>query len=370
MSRTVLRQSKGLSERRLSERRSTARRLAAASATALLLTACGGGSGGADSDTAAAGSRDGESETTYGCGETPLKVAMILPGPVSDGGYNAAAAAGMKQAEEKYCIESAISENVPLADEAKVTQGYAADGFDVIIGHGEHNQNPMDQVSRTFPDVRYFVHAGDLEGNGSVASSYLATEEPGYLEGLVAARLTKTKKIGFIGYTPIAVIVRAMNALEKGAQSVDPSIKVDKVFTNSLVDPSATRQAANALLANGNDVLPHVNGGPNAAEIFKAAQEKGAKAMGWPVDQNKAAPDTVATSITVNYPKLILEEIGSVVDGSFKGGVTRYGIASGVVGIAPLAAWVPAEAKADVEAAMKQIESGELTIDVPGTLDK
>lgn len=328
---------------------------------ALLATGCGGGS---------AGTASGASGKTFGCGAAQLKVAIILPGPVSDGGYNGAAAAGMKQAEEKYCIKSAISENVSLADNVKVIRGYAADGFDVIIGHGEHNQNPMDQVSRTFPDVKYFVHAGDLDGNESVASSYLASEEAGYLEGLVAAHLTKSKKIGFIGFTPIAIIVRAMNALEKGAQSVDPAIKVDKVFTQSLVDPSVAREAANALLANGDDVLAHINGGPNALEIFKAAEAKGAKAMGWPTDQSKAAPNTVATSILVNYPKLIVAEVGSVVDGTFKGGVTRYGLASGIVGLAPLAEWVPAEAKAAVKAAQAQILSGDLKIEVPGTLEK
>lgn len=337
----------------------------------LVAGACGGGEGaGSTEDDSTTGTGAGASEPAEGdtSGEG-MRVALITPGPISDQGYNAAANAGLEMAKEQFGVETAVSENTPIADNAKVIRGYAADGFDIIIGHGEHNQAPMEQVAAEFPDVKYFVHAGDLDGNPSIASSYLAFEEAAYLEGLIAAHLTESNKIGFVGFTPIAVIVRSINALEEAAQTIDPEIEVDHVFTDNLVDPSVAREATNALLANGADVIAHVNGGSNSVDIIRAAAEQGAPAMGFPVDQNQVSPQTVATSLLAKYPLLVVREIESVVNGEFPAGVTEYGIESGVIDIAEIPNWVPDEARQAVMEARDQILSGELTVDVSGSLD-
>ena len=44
----------------------------------------------------------------------PLKVALVLPGPVSDGTYNSAAAKGIKEAQAKYPnIAVSIAKGLP-----------------------------------------------------------------------------------------------------------------------------------------------------------------------------------------------------------------------------------------------------------------
>lgn len=346
----------------------------------LLAAACGGGADQdatqPDDDGAGTPATDEDTSTDTAtddggaaADEPPLRVALITPGPVSDQGYNFAAALGMQMAEEEFGIETAISENVPIAENAQVIRGYAADGFDVIIGHGEHNGQPMLQVAEEFPDVRYFVHAGDVEGHPSIMSAQPRQEDAGYLQGIVAGHLSENGHMGFVAFTPLAAIVRVMNASRLGAETVQPDMEFSHVFTDNLVDPSVTREATNALIGNGADVILHINGGPNSPAIIEAAAEAGVYAMGFPVDQSEVAPDTVATSQLVNYPRLILLEIESVLNDEFQGGqIVEFSLESGVVGIAELADWIPEEARQAVEEARQQIMSGELRIDVPSSL--
>jgi len=339
--------------------RGTSRSLAGIFAVAVLSAACGGGS-----DTAAGPASGGCAE-----GEAPLRVAMVTPGPLSDGGYNYFAALGLEQAKEKYCIEYSVAENTPIAENAQAIRGFAADGFDVIIGHGEHNGQPMLQVAEEFPNVVYFVHMGDVDSSASVTSSYARFEESAYLQGIAAAYLSENAHIGFVGFAPLAVIGRAMNGSLEGARSINPEFKLSHIFTNSLVDPSIAREATNALIANGADVIMHIVGGPASAAIIEAAKEAGIPAMGFPGDQSGLAPDTVATSMLVRYPLLVVSQIESVINGTAQGGrIVNYGLDTGVMAIVPLADWVPQEAKDAVAAAAEKIISGELVIDVPASL--
>lgn len=328
-------------------------------AVAVLSAACGGG-----------GEEEAAATGTCAAGQAPLRVAMVTPGPLSDGGYNYFASLGLEQASELYCMEYSIAENTPIAENAQAIRGFAADGFDVIIGHGEHNGQPMLQVAEEFPDVVYFVHMGDVDSSPSVTSSYARFEESAYLQGVAAAYLAEDVHIGFVGFNPLAVIVRAMNGSLEGAKSVNPDARLSHIFTNSLVDPSIAREATNALIANGANVIMHIVGGPASAAIIEAAAEAGIPAMGFPGDQSALGEDTVATSMLVRYPLLVVSQIESVINGDARGGqIVNYGLDTGVMAIVPLADWVPQEAKDAVAAATDRIISGDLVINVPATLD-
>ena len=67
----------------------------------------------------------------------PLKIALVLPGPVSDGTFNTSAANGIKEAQAKYPnISVSIRENTSVAQSEAALFEYARNGYDVVIGHG------------------------------------------------------------------------------------------------------------------------------------------------------------------------------------------------------------------------------------------
>ena len=50
------------------------------------------------------------------CQAKIIKVALLLSGPANDGGWNAVALQGLKDAEKSYGIETAYTEHVSVAD--------------------------------------------------------------------------------------------------------------------------------------------------------------------------------------------------------------------------------------------------------------
>src|SRR5262245_65215850 len=87
---------------------------------------------------------------TWGWGQAnpsrPLKVALLLPGPITDGTFNSAANKGMKAAEKKFPnIKVTTQENITFAQSEEAMRAYARDGFDVVIGHGYQFAEPRSE---------------------------------------------------------------------------------------------------------------------------------------------------------------------------------------------------------------------------------
>jgi basic membrane protein A len=74
------------------------------------------------------------------------------------------------------------------------------------------------------------------------------------------------------------------------AQSINPKIQVNVVWTNSWNDPPTERTAANGLIDTGADVLAMHVDSPTFAQ---ADQDKGVLAIGHDSDMAKFAPDSI-----------------------------------------------------------------------------
>jgi basic membrane protein A and related proteins len=114
-----------------------------------------------------------------------LKVALILSGPANDQGWNAVALDGLKKAEAKYGIETTYAENVSVADSEGAFMDYAAQGYDLVIGHGFQFQEPIIKVAQDFPKVNFGIGTGfKLAANVDVYDTKL--EQGGYMMGIIA----------------------------------------------------------------------------------------------------------------------------------------------------------------------------------------
>ena len=66
-----------------------------------------------------------------------FKAAILLPGSISDVGFSGPAYQGLKQLETDFGIQISYSEKVQPADYETIFRGYAQEGYNLIIGHGE-----------------------------------------------------------------------------------------------------------------------------------------------------------------------------------------------------------------------------------------
>src|SRR6516162_918644 len=134
----------------------------------------------------------------------PLKVALVLPGPVSDGTFNSAAAKGIKAAEAKYPnITVSIRENTGMAQSEAALFEYASNGYDVVIGHGFQFAEGAKKVHNQFPKTWFIINTAKIAEAPNLASFDNRWGDGGYVAGAIAGLLTKTGTIGAVGGIPV-----------------------------------------------------------------------------------------------------------------------------------------------------------------------
>lgn len=330
-----------------------------------MLTACGGGSKETKAETKAesAAQTTAESASEKAAEGETLKVALCVTGAVNDMGWCQSAYEGLKLLEEKYGAEIAYTENIQAADMVAAFTDYAANGYDIVIGHGFQFGDPALEVGAQYPDTKFICVEADVSAD-NVASYVMKCEEGGYIEGILAAHMTKSNKIGFIGPIEGASLIKIMNGFEDGAKSVNPDIEVQTAWTGSFTDTALAKEAAQAMIDGGVDFIAHdANECGNGA--IAAAQEAGIYATGDSYDQHELAPETVLTSSMYNVPVLIEAAYNDIVNGEFKGEVKYLGMAEGVVEMAPyydMESVIPEDVRKEIAELIEQIKSGEFVV--------
>ena len=292
-----------------------------------------------------------------------LKVALCVTGAVNDMGWNQSAYEGLLLVEEALGCEIAYTENVAAADMAATFTDYAANGYDVVIGHGFQFGDPALEVGELYPDTKFIcIEAGASAEN--VASYVMKCEETGYLNGMLAASMSKSNKVGFIGPVQGASLVKIMNAFEDGAKAINPDIEVQTTWTGSFTDTALAKESATAMIENNVDVIGHCANECGTGAL-NAAAEAGIFAIGDSYDQYALAPQTILTSAIYNVPELIKTAITDIQEGSFEGVVKELGMADGIVELAPyheMEDSIPDDVKQLIADKVEAIKSGEFTV--------
>jgi len=266
--------------------------------------------------------------------EAPLKVALMLSGPISDMGWNASAYEGLKQVEEKYGVETAYSESIPQSDIEEVFRGFAQQGFDVIIGHGYQFGDAAMKVAPEFPDVKFVVTSSSIKQEPNLASANLDNVQQGFLMGAAAAILSESRIVGGIGGQEMPPIKGSIEGFEQGAKYIDPEIKVLTAMTGSNDDVTKAKETAMAMIDQGADVIM-TNANQAGLGSIEACQEKGVYAIGSNQDQNPIAPDTVVVSGIKSTPVLITFVVEKVLAGEFEPTFYPLGVKEGAVYFSP-----------------------------------
>ncbi len=294
-----------------------------------------------------------------------LKVALILSGPANDQGWNAVALDGLKKAEAKYGIETTYAENVSVADSEGAFMDYAAQGYDLVIGHGFQFGDPAVKVAARFPNAKFMaIEAASQAKN--MASYVIACEQAGYLMGMVASSVSKTGKVSIVGGVEQPSIIKVVEAYKLGAKAVNPKVTVMTAYIGSFTDVNLGKEAALAMADRGADVLSHIANQAGTG-VLKAAEGRKLMATGDSFDQNFIAPGAVVCSTIYNVPTLVMIAVEKVQKGTFQGGIFNLGMKEGVVDMAPyhdFEASIPAPAKARIAAVKQQILTGKFKVPV------
>ena len=291
-------------------------------------------------------------------GHAKTKAGFIYVGPVGDFGWSYEHNEGRLAVEEALgdAVETTFVESVPEgADAERVLTQMALSGHDIIFTTSFGYMDPTLNVAAKFPDVK-FEHATGFKRADNVSTYSARFYEGRAVLGHIAGKMTETNTVGYIASFPIPEVIRGINSAYIHAKKVNPDVEFKVVWVYTWFDPAKEADAATALIEQGADVLmQHTD---STAPMTKA-EEAGIMAFGQASDMINFGPTAQLTAIIDDWAPYYIERVKAVADGTWESTDTWDGIAPGMVEIAPISDRVPADVKAEAEAMIAAISSGE-----------
>ncbi len=306
----------------------------------------------------------GQSE---GSADDTLKIACLLPGPANDGGWNTLMYNSLKHQEEVYGAEIAFTERTPASDYEEIFRGYAEAGFDVIFGHGFEFGEPATKIAEMYPDVTFIINSTNISQGPNLGSFLVYDFESGFAQGAIAATVSKSGIVGFVGGIEIPPIVNQAAGFVAGAKYVNPDIEVKSILTGSFDDIAKAKEVALSMISEGADVL--VGDADEASHgVFEAAEENSVYVIGCSTDLYETAPDyrdIILTSVTEDMAKGHELIVKGILDGTFTAKNYLVGFESGAVALAPyreMESVFSAEQLAAIDEVIEGLKSGSIEL--------
>jgi simple sugar transport system substrate-binding protein/basic membrane protein A len=295
------------------------------------------------------------------------KAAILLPGSINDQSWNALGYAILKSLES-HGFKTAYSENVSDADEAEALRDYASQGYLMVMGHSGRFVSAMEQVAPDFPKTQFIAVSGNEGKPPNVMSIDWNNAQFGCQLGLLAAKMSKTHKVGGVyGLQGVPNITAQAGGFRICATKA--GAKATILYIKDMEDSAEAKEAALSLIAQGADFI---TGKLNAAEtgLVEAAKEKNVWVSGRGVDQTKIAPELVLTNIVEDWPAMFGSTADQVKQGKLFGTFVQYGYDTAPVTGATLEyepgkqfnPVVPADVVKELDDLAAQFKSGALKI--------
>jgi len=288
--------------------------------------------------------------------EKPTIIAILASGPASDLSWSQSLYESVDALKKEYGdrVDVRFTESVAWGeDTSKAMEQFIADGATIIVD-GVSAGEFTTKVAQAHPEV-YFIRT-DSTGTGlpNEEALWYNGAQVSYLLGMAAGLVTKSNKLGYVNAFDMPMMRLEINAFELGAQSVNPNAVTSVVTINNWYDPATTLQASEALISSGVDVLWGVIADP--ADTVAIAEKNNAWAIGVMGNQQSFAPSMWLNGSVINFPAMLIDEIGRIFDGKWEGNNTLrfYGVPTGMT----LNDWgpnVPQDVKDQVDAVLQKI---------------
>lgn len=300
----------------------------------IMLTACGNSETAGDSEGGAAGKQPIE--------KSEFKVGVIHIGNPADGaGYSYTHDQGIVAMQKELGLEDSqiIRKNNIQDGDAAATrtaiEECIEEGANIIFGTSWGYMDTMEAMAKEHPDV-IFSHATGYKSNDTNFNNYFGRiYQARYLTGIVAGLKTKSNKIGYVAAmnNENSEVTGGINAFAMGVKSVNPDAQVYVKVTNTWFDLTKERQAAEALLDEGCDVIAQ-HQDTTAPQL--AAEERGCFSIGYNSDMSKDAPKANLTSAVFNWGVYYTQAAKEVLEGKWSNKNYFGGMDDGLVAISPL----------------------------------
>lgn len=254
----------------------------------------------------------------------PFRIAVIMPSATTDLAFSQSMYSALIKVQTAMggpsALEIAYTDNLfNVPDATAAIRDYASKGYDIVIAHGSQYGSSVQGIAPDFPKTT-FAWGTDVNtfGMPNVYAYTAAAEEGGYVNGVLAAKLTKSKTIGVTGPVNVGDAKTYVDGFVQGVASVDSTIKVNTTWTGSFSDVSLMTQAAKTQIANGADILT----GSSQSVVGSIGAAKDAGNVLWfgtQADQSSLATSLVVCSQVYDWTGMIKDMIAKHKAGTLGG---------------------------------------------------
>lgn len=322
----------------------------------------------------------GKSAEKTGTGQSlnpEMEVGLVFSvGGRGDKSFNDSAYNGLELASKTYGTKFTCLE--PQGEggdrESGLRQMATAPGVGLVIGVGQLFSDDITRIAGEFPDKKFVCIDYASQPNAVIPSNLqgIVFEEKNgsYLAGALAALVTKTKTVGFIGGMESGLIKKFQTGFIQGVYAINPDIKVISGYIgmtgSAFANPAKGRELALGQYGRGADII-YEAAGASGLGVIEAARENKALVICTDRDQEPEAPGFVLSSMIKAVDKAVLKTVEQVLDGSFRGGrIAVYGLADRYTDYVyndKNASLVGSKNHDQLESIRKKIIAGEIVVD-------
>jgi len=262
----------------------------------------------------------------------------------------------------------------------KLTVLTSSGEYDLIVSTNPAMPAICNEISTQFPDQKFFLLDGYLEGNKSIYTFRYSQQEQGFLSGYFAALVTGSnmdgansdQKIGLIaGQEYPDMIQSILPGYTAGAQNVNSSVSVDFRVVGNWYDAEKARALAVSMYNSGVDVILTIAGGANQG-VITAAGNLNKYVLMYDVSSYDIAPGTIIGSTVIQQERAAYEKIKLAISGKMDFGTADLAtVRDGWIGFDnkhPLYLKnVPKELQKQLNDIIQQMTAGTISIKIPVT---
>ncbi|MBS7406771.1 MAG: BMP family ABC transporter substrate-binding protein, partial [Coriobacteriales bacterium] len=193
------------------------------------------------------------------------------------------------------------------------------------------------------------------------------SEEPGYINGVIAALTTKAKKVGIVGPTDGGDSARFIRGFVKALQDTDPTVEYMLSWTGSFSDTVGAGDIGKTFIEAGCDVLV----GPSQQAVGALRNVDAAEGVTW-VGQTTSQivdfPNVVTAAADYDYAAVVIGIMERMAEGKVGGEniPLNYNNGGFIYTFSENTELLPEDVKAAAQAALDSMIAAPNTVDFSG----
>ncbi len=262
-----------------------------------------------------------------------LSLGMVTDiGGLGDKSFNDSAYRGLLQAHRRLGAHISVLQSRSAADYQPNLEALANERFSVIYAIGFLMSKDLDQIAQDHPHT-HFAIVDAVVNEPNVVSITFREQDGSFLAGALAAMMSKSKHIAFLGGQDIPLLHKFEAGYIAGAREIDPRVKVDVKYIGSFDDVAAGKELADVELNDGADIIYAAAGKAGMGAIEAVETRHGAYAIGVDSNQDGLAPGKVLTSMVKRVNVAVFDVAKAYQDGKPLHGHVVFGLREGGVSL-------------------------------------